>query len=739
MAQYQRSHSITQLPNGTEIGEPILNGVRNLQQEDQINSNNQHAAPSLMSQSCYAEISHSKASDECSGSQRYVDEWKRLFKGPDFIAKLKNEGMAGRLRSSRFRSVCWRIYLECLSEDQSQWVREITKARERYDELTLKFLTNPRLEFEADLASNNPLSQDEDSPWNQFFKDGEQKVVIRQDVIRTFPEIEFFHSVAIRDMMVNILFCYAREFPHVLYKQGMHEILAPLIFVLHSDHQAFLHATEIELVDETVKTLLNPAFIEHDAYFMFSQVMDVVEPWYLVREIHQPRLDLMSMQPFARPQDLQPTNVIIFKLTRIHDHLLKRYDCELFTYLERLEIAPQIYGIRWLRLLFGREFPLQDLLVVWDAIFADSSVFDLVDYIFIAMLTFIRNLLLCNDYASCLSHLMRYPAVTDVQYIIGVALHLRDPNNYKKPNGYSVQMLQHVPTVGGRSDIHRIPLQMGGSVETLRDSTKDSIPKSGSKMMSGFSTLTKKMASRPKSLAINPDVLKAGKMTVKASSEPSTFESRSPSPTLAEYHRGVSDEMHTSYRPEFEQETELKLLNDRTGNASTRNRADFDDDDDDVPPASPGKGFTRRGSWTMKRTKELKKFKGANVDAAYVLGQLNEIQTMCRSCSHKMTMHIERLQECVLRQRLENEDEMLIALAGLKQVRDILKGTLKFSDNLLDGEAIVISDNHYPVEPNSKEASCTTSNLNFTELQEVNAPPICRNIDNFQEVNLVTE
>lgn len=46
---------------------------------------------------------------------------------------------------------------------------------------------------------------------------------------------------------------------------------------------------------------------------------------------------------------------------------------------------------RWIRLLFGREFPLQDLLVVWDALFADGLSLSLVDYIFIAMLLYIRD------------------------------------------------------------------------------------------------------------------------------------------------------------------------------------------------------------------------------------------------------------------------------------------------------------------------------------------------------------
>lgn len=46
---------------------------------------------------------------------------------------------------------------------------------------------------------------------------------------------------------------------------------------------------------------------------------------------------------------------------------------------------------RWLRLLFGREFPMQDLLMLWDAIFGDGIGFDLVDYIFVAMLMYIRD------------------------------------------------------------------------------------------------------------------------------------------------------------------------------------------------------------------------------------------------------------------------------------------------------------------------------------------------------------
>ena len=36
-----------------------------------------------------------------------------------------------------------------------------------------------------------------------------------------------------RQMMEDILFCYVREKPDLGYRQGMHELLAPILFVMH--------------------------------------------------------------------------------------------------------------------------------------------------------------------------------------------------------------------------------------------------------------------------------------------------------------------------------------------------------------------------------------------------------------------------------------------------------------------------------------------------------------------------
>lgn len=57
--------------------------------------------------------------------------------------------------------------------------------------------------------------------------------------------MEYFHHDSVREMMVDILFCYAREHMDLSYRQGMHELLAPLLFIIHCDLQAACHASEI--------------------------------------------------------------------------------------------------------------------------------------------------------------------------------------------------------------------------------------------------------------------------------------------------------------------------------------------------------------------------------------------------------------------------------------------------------------------------------------------------------------
>ncbi|XP_076456116.1 TBC1 domain family member 5-like isoform X2 [Babylonia areolata] len=618
------------------------------------------------------------------GQHSYSMEWERHFHRPNYLRWLRGQAIAGDLRPCRFRSICWRLFLEVLPEDMSVWSEKAHQDRMKYETLKCKLITNPRRAVDSvNVMINNPLSQDEESPWNKFFQDNELRLTIKQDVIRTYPKIEFFQSNQMRNVMVDILFIFAKENPEVSYQQGMHELLAPIIFVLHYDHQAFLHASETDNVLPIIKDMLDPRYLEHDAYYMFCQVMATVEPWYLAKDIcsaPKKKHDVFTSQPFTRSQELIPSSVIVTKLTRIQDYLLKKNDLELHAHLENLEIAPQIYGIRWLRLLFGREFPMQDLLMLWDAIFADGIGFDLVDYIFVAMMLYIRDLLLASDYAGCLTALMKFPQVSDAHYFIDKSLWLREPSQYPRPPNYSHQVTSRTHT----------------------SSSKSKQAPHAQKYRGGFSSFSRKF-SRPKTLSVST----FEKNLPKSSSEPMNLQTDISPVSPPQNKRGstasLSQVEDSMYRQRGHSSSSLGRTTDpsylRSAQSSPAGYSPVGfSPEEPSAHSSPTKYATlpSKGGSKQKARKLTKQEQELQQQVSSLQGQLNDRAAMCRYCASKLDVHIGRLQEELSKQKLDTEDEVMVSLAGIKLVRDVLNGTLRFTRNILedDGE-INISDNHY--------------------------------------------
>ncbi|XP_009979410.1 PREDICTED: TBC1 domain family member 5-like [Tauraco erythrolophus] len=83
---------------------------------------------------------------------------------------------------------------------------------------------------------------------------------------------------------------------------------------------------------------------------------------------------------------------------------------------------------------------------------------------------------------------------------------------------------------------------------------------------------------------------------------------------------------------------------------------------------------------------------------SFLQGQLNDLEAMCKYCAKMMNTHLGNIQEVILQEHLEKEDEILVSLAGLKQIKDILKGSLRFNQSQLEAEEneqITIADDHY--------------------------------------------
>lgn len=619
----------------------------------------------------------------------YRKEWEELFVNNNYLATIRQKGINGQLRSSRFRSICWKLFLCVLPQDKSQWISKIKELRAWYSSVKEIHITNPRKAVgQQDLMINNPLSQDEGSLWNKFFQDKELRSMIEQDVKRTFPEMQFFQQESVRKILTDVLFCYARENEQLLYKQGMHELLAPIVFTLHCDHQAFLHASESAQPSEEMKTLLNPEYLEHDAYAMFSQLMETAEPWFSTFEHdgQKGKETLMPPIPFARPQDLGPTIAIVTKVNQIQDQLLKKHDIELYMHLNRLEIAPQIYGLRWVRLLFGREFPLQDLLVVWDALFADGLTLTLVDYVFVAMLLYIRDALISSNYQTCLGLLMHYPLIGDVHSLILKALFLRDPKRNPRPVTY-----QFHPNL----DYYKA---RGADLMNKSRTNAKGVPLNINKVSNSLINFGRKL--------ISPAAAPGGAGgPVAAGGAGAPSPAAAPTRTLAEAPRHALQQQQQRLMKSESMPVQLnkgqssKNISSSPSIESLPGGREFTGS----PPSSAAKkdsffsniSRSRSHSKTMGRRESEEELEA---QISFLQGQLNDLDAMCKYCAKVMDTHLVNIQEVILQENLEKEDQILVSLAGLKQIKDILKGSLRFNQSQLeaeDNEQISISDDHY--------------------------------------------
>ncbi|TFY80327.1 hypothetical protein EWM64_g3677, partial [Hericium alpestre] len=250
------------------------------------------------------------------------------------------------------------------------------------------------------------------NPWKEWFAAVDLRKTIAQDVERTFPDIGYFRSLAVQAQLMNILFLYSVMHPDIGYRQGMHELLAPLYYAVDwdslSEEKAASAGVEPELAE-----LCARKWVAADAWTLFESVMRGVGTWYEWREApDKPSLvpghvhlnvpnGQVHVEPYVAP--------ILRSCNRIQKELLRSVDPILWDRIHTAGLEPQIYGIRWLRLLFTREFSMHDAMVLWDGLFAADPSFDLAHWICVAMLVRIRNQLIPSDYSTQLTYLLRYP------------------------------------------------------------------------------------------------------------------------------------------------------------------------------------------------------------------------------------------------------------------------------------------------------------------------------------------
>ncbi|KAK1349789.1 Rab-GAP TBC domain-containing protein [Heracleum sosnowskyi] len=315
----------------------------------------------------------------------------------------ERERERGRFRD--LRGVQWRIDLGILpsSFTSLDHLRQVTaNSRRWYAALRRCLLIDPLIPKDGtnspDLVIDNPLSQNPDSTWGRFFRNAELEKMLDQDLSRLYPEHgSYFQTPGCQGMLRRILLLWCLRHPEYGYRQGMHELLAPFLYVLHIDVQ---HLSEVRKTyeDQFTDKFDGFSFQESDLTYRFGfktfsnsleddfgpqksparisslteldpKIQDIV----LLSDAYGAEVTMSEF--FAHSPSGVPHNGIppVIEASSALYHLLAIVDSSLHSHLVELGVEPQYFALRWLRVLFGREFALEDLLIIWDEIFAADN------------------------------------------------------------------------------------------------------------------------------------------------------------------------------------------------------------------------------------------------------------------------------------------------------------------------------------------------------------------------------
>lgn len=215
------------------------------------------------------------------------------------------------------------------------------------------------------------------------------------------------------------------------YRQGMHEVASMVLETRASAAEyskaamgdGLFATTSYDEREIASAGSRDYRFVEHDAHALFEAFMGDARS-----ERDDERLALGTYYEDATT----PTSPICAAFRRI-ENALRSLDENLAKKLVKMEVEPQLYLLRWLRLGFGREFHRRDVLTLWDAIFESLSAAigengetmssrDFYEGIAVSVLMTMRNdILSLDDFGAVMSRLQNVPPGIQMQHMIARA------------------------------------------------------------------------------------------------------------------------------------------------------------------------------------------------------------------------------------------------------------------------------------------------------------------------------
>ncbi|KCZ77491.1 hypothetical protein H311_01498, partial [Anncaliia algerae PRA109] len=202
--------------------------------------------------------------------------------------------------------------------------------------------------------------------------------VIVEDVNRTFlfpdeqrSSCKFLDSKFVndekclshREIIKEILLVFKVTNPAIDYVQGMNILITIIYYV-------FSYSADISSV-------------ESDTFFCFVNLISEIGDYFVER---------MDDKYGGIGQ----------KLNRVID-IVKEFDIDLYNNMKSKKLTDNIFHFRWVMLSFAQEYPIDDVVWLWDKLLADTTRYELVLYCAAAKIILLKNKIMKNDFSNCMN------------------------------------------------------------------------------------------------------------------------------------------------------------------------------------------------------------------------------------------------------------------------------------------------------------------------------------------------
>uniref|UniRef100_K3W7N5 Rab-GAP TBC domain-containing protein n=1 Tax=Globisporangium ultimum (strain ATCC 200006 / CBS 805.95 / DAOM BR144) TaxID=431595 RepID=K3W7N5_GLOUD len=375
-----------------------------------------------------------------------VDEFLEVFVKSN-SEDVRIQTMKGALSWSCMRNLAWKLWLDYLPLDVpfKDWIPIAKEKRQKYSALRKRHSIFSESLHVAESCEDfiHSCEATEDALLYDIYK----------DVRRTRGSMPYFRDPVVQCMLIRILYTYSNAHPEVSYNQGMGELLATIVYLLHIeqwpsqkstkddadmsasilstssfenvhseaesdsddgsyvyvesfidvqpdgsylDRDTFLRMSPFtggaarysdccrDAVEEIIREITNGEFLEHDAYLLLEEVMIRMAGAYCP-EAPPPSSSRKTFGSKKANAASSPTSITSYvmghddsttasplydQMNSIHNHILRRCDPPTARHLSHLGIEPQMFSLRWVRVLMSREFEMAQVWQVWDAIFS---------------------------------------------------------------------------------------------------------------------------------------------------------------------------------------------------------------------------------------------------------------------------------------------------------------------------------------------------------------------------------